>query len=73
MPRLAAGVDTLSLSQVVAPFHSQADETRFRQEARDGIMDMLKLFFEVRSRIIRKQAEGSLRSLAAALTHSNPS
>lgn len=62
LPRLAAGVDTLSLSQVVAPFQSQADETRFRQEARDGIMDMLKLFFEVRrGYVILKEAEGSLR------------
>lgn len=50
LPRLAAGVDTLSLSQVLAPFPSQEDETRFRQEARDGIMDLLKLLFEVRRR-----------------------
>lgn len=48
LPRLAAGVDTLSLSQVLAPFPSQEDETRFRQEARDGIMDLLKFLFEVR-------------------------
>ena len=57
LPRLAAGVDTLPLSQVLAPFPSQEDETRFRQEARDGIMDLLKLLFEVRRRTAGKRTE----------------
>jgi hypothetical protein len=65
LPRLAAGVDNLSLSQVLAPFPSQEDETRFRQEARDGIMDLLKLLFEVRRRTTGKRAEGKVLSFFA--------
>jgi len=50
LPRLLrdGALDAAPLAQVLAPFPSARDALRFRQEARDALMDLAKAIVEVR-------------------------
>lgn len=47
LPRLASALPSLPLTAVLPPFTSVEEERRVREEAQDGILDMLKLFLQV--------------------------